>query len=93
MPISGYGKGVEPAVGKVITAVRRLRRLSGSSTTCRGQEVDFKKAITASMILVGLRFLLTFPPAVSAYLRLIDYSAIGVPAGTLPPGTASPTHS
>lgn len=59
----GLGKGVGPLSGKVILAIIAFVVSWGIlHLRLRGEEVDFKKALTVSMILVGLGFLLTFPP-------------------------------
>lgn len=59
----GLGKGVGPLSGKVILGIIGFVVSWGIlHYMWRGKEVDFTKAIAASLILVGLGFLLTFPP-------------------------------
>ena len=59
----GLGKGVGPLSGKVILAIIAFVVSWGIlHVMWRGKEVDFKKALTVSMVLVGPGFLLTVPP-------------------------------
>lgn len=59
----GLGSGVGPLSGKVGFAVIAWAITWGVLTYLwRGKEVDFKRVLTVSLVLVGLGFLLTFPP-------------------------------
>ncbi len=59
----GLGSGVGGLSGKVILAViAYLISWGALYYVWRGKEVDFRRVLAASLILVGLGFLLTFPP-------------------------------
>ncbi len=59
----GIGSGVGPLSGKVTLAVIAfVVSWIALHLMWRGKEIDFDKAFMASLILVGLGFLLTFPP-------------------------------
>jgi hypothetical protein len=59
----GLGSGVGPLSGKVILAIIAfVVSWAALAYVWRGREVDFGRVLVASLILVGLGFLLTFPP-------------------------------
>lgn len=64
----GLGSGVGPLSGKVTMAVIAfIVSWAILFYLWRGKEVDFRRALTASLILVALGFLLTFPPIFRAF--------------------------
>jgi glycerol-3-phosphate acyltransferase PlsY len=64
----GIGKGVGPLSGKVTLAVLAfIISWVVLHFLWRGKEVNFGRAFTAALILVGLGFLLTFPPIFLAF--------------------------
>lgn len=64
----GIGSGVGPLSGKVIVAVIAFAiAWVVLHLLWRGKEVNFGRAFLASLILVGLGFLLTFPPVFQAF--------------------------
>lgn len=64
----GLGSGVGPLSGKVALAViAYVISWVILHLRFRDQEVDFRKAFIASLVLVGLGFLLTFPPLFQAF--------------------------
>jgi hypothetical protein len=59
----GLGKGVGPLSGKVaLTVLAFVISWVILHVALRGKEVDFTRALTISLVLVGLGFALTFPP-------------------------------
>jgi hypothetical protein len=59
----GLGSGVGPLSGKVVLAVIAWVISWGVlHYLWRGKEVDFRRVLIATLVLVGLGFLLTFPP-------------------------------
>ncbi|OGO55924.1 MAG: hypothetical protein A2Z32_08980 [Chloroflexi bacterium RBG_16_69_14] len=59
----GIGSGVGPLSGKVVLAtIAFIVSWVVLHIMWRGKELDFRKVFTASLILVGLGFALTFPP-------------------------------
>jgi hypothetical protein len=64
----GIGQGVGPLSGKVTIATLAFFISWGVlGVWLRGKEVSFTKVLTASLILVGIGFLLTFPPIFQAF--------------------------
>ena len=64
----GIGKGVGPLSGKVTLAVIAfVISWVVLHVLWRGKEVNFRRAFIASLVLVGLGFLLTFPPIFQAF--------------------------
>lgn len=64
----GIGKGVGPLSGKVTLAVIAfVISWVALHFLWRGKEVNFRRAFIASLVLVGLGFLLTFPPIFQAF--------------------------
>lgn len=59
----GVGKGVGPLSGKVgMAVIAYVVSWVVLHLALRGKEVAFRSALLISLILVGLGFLLTFPP-------------------------------
>lgn len=59
----GLGRGVGPLSGKVTLAVLAfVISWAVLGYLWRGREVPFQRAFVASLVLIGLGFLLTFPP-------------------------------
>ncbi|MEO8229405.1 MAG: hypothetical protein ABI628_06540 [Chloroflexota bacterium] len=64
----GIGKGVGPLSGKVSLAVIAfVISWVVLHFLWRGKEVNFGRAFVASLVLIGLGFLLTFPPVFQAF--------------------------
>lgn len=64
----GIGSGVGPLSGKVVMAVIAFAiSWIVLHVVWRGKEIDFNRAFVASAVLVGLGFLLTFPPVFQAF--------------------------
>ena len=64
----GVGSGVGPLSGKVgFTVIVYLVAWGILAYLWRGKEVDFRKTLIASLVLVGLGFLFTFPPVFLAF--------------------------
>jgi hypothetical protein len=59
----GLGKGVGPLSGKVVlTVLAFLISWVILHLVLRGKEVNFTRALTIALVLVGIGFALTFPP-------------------------------
>jgi hypothetical protein len=64
----GLGSGVGPLSGKVTLAIIAfVASWAILYFMWRGKEVDFRRVLIASLVLVGLGFLLTFPPVFLAF--------------------------
>lgn len=64
----GLGSGVGPLSGKVTLAIIAFVASWAILTFMwRGREVDFRRVLIASLVLVALGFLLTFPPVFLAF--------------------------
>ena len=64
----GLGSGVGPLSGKVALAVIAfVASWAILFVLWRGKEVDFRRVLIASLVLVALGFLLTFPPVFLAF--------------------------
>ena len=60
----GLGSGVGPLSGKIVIAiVVYVITWVALHFAFRGREVPWRKAMIATLVLLGLGFLLTFPPA------------------------------
>ena len=64
----GLGSGVGPLSGKVTLAIIAfVASWAILFVLWRGKEVDFRRVLIASLVLVALGFLLTFPPVFLAF--------------------------
>ena len=64
----GLGSGVGPLSGKVILAIIAfVASWAALFYLWRGKEIDFRRVLIASLVLVALGFLLTFPPVFLAF--------------------------
>jgi hypothetical protein len=64
----GLGSGVGPLSGKVVLAIIAfVASWAIFFVLWRGKEVDFRRVLIASLVLVAIGFLLTFPPVFLAF--------------------------